>query len=63
MNEAIDSLLSSARRRVEAERIDLLEGLGRTLAEEVVAEIDVPPADNSAMDGYALRHADWPKRL
>jgi molybdopterin molybdotransferase len=59
VNEAIDSLLRHARLRVEPERIGLLDGLGRTLAEDVVAGIDVPPADNSAMDGYALRRDDW----
>ncbi|MBB3330424.1 molybdopterin molybdotransferase [Halomonas campaniensis] len=31
---------------------------GRVLAEAVMARLDVPPFDNSAMDGYALRHAD-----
>lgn len=30
----------------------------RVLAEEVIARLDVPPFDNSAMDGYALHHAD-----
>ncbi|QIK84701.1 gephyrin-like molybdotransferase Glp [Sanguibacter sp. HDW7] len=32
--------------------------LGRVLAADVVALVDLPPWDNSAMDGYALRHAD-----
>jgi molybdopterin molybdotransferase len=59
VNEAIQSLLQHARRLTDAEQVDLLEGLGRTIAEDVVADIDVPPADNSAMDGYALRRADW----
>jgi molybdopterin molybdotransferase len=59
VNDAIEALLREARPLVETERIGLLAGLGRTLAEDVVAAIDVPPADNSAMDGYALRHADW----
>ncbi|XLM22792.1 hypothetical protein MKD33_11135, partial [Chromobacterium piscinae] len=31
---------------------------GRVLAQPVTATIDVPPHDNSAMDGYALRCAD-----
>ncbi|MBK9469967.1 MAG: molybdopterin molybdotransferase MoeA [Gammaproteobacteria bacterium] len=31
---------------------------GRVLAADAIAAIDVPPADNSSMDGYALRHAD-----
>ena len=32
--------------------------VGRVLAEDVVAPIDLPPFDNSAVDGYAVRHAD-----
>jgi molybdopterin molybdotransferase len=35
-----------------------LEALGRVLAEELTAETDIPPFDNSAMDGYAVRSAD-----
>ena len=45
-------------RPLEAERIPILEALGRVLAEEVVSDIDIPPFDNSAMDGYAVRAAD-----
>lgn len=40
------------------ERVPLFEALGRVLAEEIPARHDSPPHDNSAMDGYALRHAD-----
>ena len=36
------------------ERVHVREGLGRVLAEDVVAAHDVPPFDNSAMDGFAL---------
>nr|WP_298415096.1 gephyrin-like molybdotransferase Glp [uncultured Halomonas sp.] len=43
---------------VNAERIDTAEAAGRILAVDVTAQHDVPPADNSAMDGYALRAAD-----
>ncbi|SHE94317.1 molybdopterin molybdotransferase [Modicisalibacter ilicicola DSM 19980] len=41
-----------------AERISASEAAGRVLAAEVQALLDVPPADNSAMDGYALRAAE-----
>ena len=41
-----------------AERRPLLEALGQVLAEDAVALRDVPPLDNSAMDGYAVRAAD-----
>jgi molybdopterin molybdotransferase len=37
-----------------SEAVPLAEALGRVLAETVVAEIDVPPHDNSAVDGYAV---------
>jgi len=59
VDEAIAALLSQARRLVDSEQCDVFDSLGRTLAEDVIAPIDVPPADNSAMDGYALRRADW----
>ncbi len=38
--------------------LPLRQGLFRILAEDVVAGISVPPHDNSAMDGWAFRHAD-----
>jgi molybdopterin molybdotransferase len=44
----------------ETEVISTFDGLGRVLAQEVRSLVDVPSADNSAMDGYALRSADVP---
>lgn len=46
--------------RVElgSEVIDVEKATGRYLSDNVVSEIDVPPFDKSAMDGYALRSAD-----
>ena len=41
-----------------AERISLDDALGRVLAEDIVADSDLPPFDRSQMDGYALRAAD-----
>jgi molybdopterin molybdotransferase len=40
------------------ERVRLLEGLGRVLANEITASRDIPHENNSAMDGYAVRHED-----
>ncbi len=45
-------------RLLGAERVPIAAALGRVLAEEVTAPHDVPPHDNSAMDGYAVRTAD-----
>jgi molybdopterin molybdotransferase len=43
---------------VEIEPVVLAQARGRTLARDVKAPIDLPPFDNSAVDGYAVRHAD-----
>ena len=40
--------------------VDSFDALGRVLAEDLVSKVDVPPLDNSAMDGYAVRAADLP---
>jgi molybdopterin molybdotransferase len=42
----------------ECERVALKSALGRVLAADVVAAADVPPFDNSAVDGFAVRSAD-----
>jgi molybdopterin molybdotransferase len=43
---------------LEAERVDLFDAVDRCLAQEIIAPYDLPPWDNSAMDGYALRMED-----
>jgi molybdopterin molybdotransferase len=43
---------------VETEKIGLTAARGRVLAGDVIATLDLPPFDNSAVDGYAVRHAD-----
>jgi len=40
------------------ERVPVLETLGRVLAEDIYADMDIPPLTNTAMDGYAVRAAD-----
>ena len=42
----------------EIETVPLHAASGRVIARKVVAPIDLPPFDNSAVDGYAVRHAD-----
>nr|BFE90215.1 molybdopterin molybdotransferase MoeA [Pseudomonas brassicacearum subsp. brassicacearum] len=44
---------------VQREHLPLAAALGRVLAEDLVSTLDLPPWPNSAMDGYALRLADW----
>ena len=59
VTEAIDLLLSQSKCLVEPEKVGTLDATGRTLALDLVSPINVPPADNSAMDCFALRHEDW----
>lgn len=59
VQEAHARLRAKNRIRVDDETVDLKDCLGRVLVADVVSSIDVPPADNSAMDGYALRREDW----
>src|SRR5712691_2039665 len=41
-----------------AESVALVDSLGRILAEDIVADSDLPPFDRAQMDGYAVRAAD-----
>lgn len=51
--------LAEASPILEQERVTLAEADGRVLAGALVSSLDLPPWPNSAMDGYALRLADW----
>ena len=57
VEQALDKVLSSIGVLGEEER-PILECLGQVLAEDIYSDIDVPPQDNSALDGYAVRAAD-----
>ena len=56
--QALDHLLSHAKPVAENESIPMQASLGRVLAENVNSLVDVPPLDNTSMDGYAVRTAD-----
>jgi molybdopterin molybdotransferase len=57
IEEALEKLLSHVS-VLPGEEVAILDSVGQALAEDVVSGIDVPPRDNSAMDGYAVRAAD-----
>jgi molybdopterin molybdotransferase len=56
--QALDHLLSNAQVVRDSERVPMQAALGRVLAEDVKSLVDVPPLDNTSMDGYAVRTAD-----
>lgn len=57
VDEALDRILARIKPLASAE-VALLDALGTVLTEDAVADRDVPPFRNSAMDGYAVRGAD-----
>ena len=61
LDEALQRLVGSIQPLAESEAVDSFDALGRVLAEPVCSLLDVPPADNSSMDGYALRRTDVPQ--
>lgn len=58
VQEALDFLLTAARPVIGTELILTLDANGRVLAADQTSQIDVPPMDNTQMDGYAVRAAD-----
>lgn len=56
--QALDHLLSHAQAVGESENVPMQASLGRVLAQNVDSLVDVPPLDNTSMDGYAVRTAD-----
>ncbi|MEW7847211.1 gephyrin-like molybdotransferase Glp [Massilia aurea] len=58
VREALDVLLAASRPVPDVDTIPTLAANGRVLAADQLATIDVPSADNTQMDGYAVRFAD-----
>ena len=61
VDEALARLLAEAKPVAEVEEIPTLDAANRILARVQTSTMDVPPMDNSAMDGYAVRVADGPR--
>jgi molybdopterin molybdotransferase len=57
LKEALQIVLDSAK-PLGIERVELSDALGRILAEDVEADMDMPPFDKATVDGYACRRAD-----
>lgn len=58
LEDALAALLAQAQPLPGAAFVDLLQADGRVLAADCIAPLQVPPLDNSAMDGYAVRSAE-----
>lgn len=60
VRDAQAHILAQVERVAAPEIVPVAAALGRVLAEDVRAALDVPPTDNSAVDGYAVRSSDIP---
>ena len=58
VDQALERVTAAFAPLGEYERVPLLDALGRVLVEDAPADVNLPPFDNSAMDGYAVRAAD-----
>jgi molybdopterin molybdotransferase len=56
--EALEHLLAQARSEAGVEVVSTQDALGRILASDILSQVDVPPMNNTQMDGYAVRVAD-----
>lgn len=59
LDQALASLLASVQPLADTELVPTFDADGRVLAQSLVSALHVPPHDNSSMDGYAVRCADW----
>uniref|UniRef100_A0A832G2D5 Molybdopterin molybdenumtransferase n=1 Tax=Ignavibacterium album TaxID=591197 RepID=A0A832G2D5_9BACT len=61
-NEALEIIKNEFEKlTLHSEEVDLFESFNRILAEDVIADVDLPPFDNSAVDGYAIKYSERTK--
>jgi len=58
LDDALAELLAQARPLAGSDRVSTFDADGRVLMQAAISPLQVPPQDNSAMDGYAVRRAD-----
>ena len=58
LDDALAQLLSHATPLTGIESVSTFDADGRVLAQDLVSQLQVPPQDNSSMDGYAVRVSD-----
>lgn len=58
VDQALEKLLNGVEPVCNIETVTIQNALSRVLAEPVISNVDVPPADNSSMDGYAVKAED-----
>ena len=59
LEQALQRLLETATPTENTRALPITQALGKILAQDIISSIDVPPAPNSAMDGYCIRFEDY----
>ncbi len=60
--EALKIVLNAAQ-HTHIEEVDMLSSIERVLAEDIISDVDMPPFDKSAVDGFACRRIDFNKKM
>ena len=63
IDQALKTILTDIQPVTRVIEVPLIDCLGKVVAQDIVSFVDVPPADNSAMDGYCLALADLEKAV
>lgn len=58
LDEAIEIILSQVKPSIKAEKVSLWDSIGRVLATDVISDMNMPPFNKTAVDGYACRVVD-----
>ena len=61
--DALKIVLNSAVCTTEIEEVEMLNAIERVLAEDIISDINMPPFDKSAVDGFACRSTDFNKKI
>ncbi|NVN95374.1 MAG: molybdopterin molybdotransferase MoeA [Bacteroidetes bacterium] len=61
--DALKIVLNSAVSTTEIEEVEMLNAIERVLAEDIISDINMPPFDKSAVDGFACRSIDFNKKI
>ncbi len=61
--EKAQEIVASHTIEISTEKVQFIDSLGRVLAEDITSDMDMPPFDKTAVDGYACRRCDLDKEL
>jgi len=61
--EQAEKIISKVQTIIQTEKVSLLQSIGRVLAKNIYSDINIPPFNKSAVDGFACKHSDFEKKI